>query len=731
MRAGAGAAVVLGVLLAVAGPAVAQNPASPSSPSPSPSPAEGSSGAIHGVVTDQTTDSAVAGAHVLVAGTPLVAATDPTGQFRVAGLDPDTYTIRVLAIGYVAATAEVTVAAGATAEVAVSLERAPLQLPGIDVTASGGARSVAEAPVSIVVMERLDLEKFSPVQLPDVLPFVPGVAMNHGQVDVRGASGLAGGLGSRVLVLLDGHPALTGDGGEIDFEDLPLLDLDRAEVVKGSQSALYGSAALGGVINLISSPIDPEPATSLRLHFGSYDTPKPFRWTSAPQAFAGLDVQHSRAVGAVGVRLALGREGSDGYEQNGEFSRWLGRLKLSSLDGAAHPWDAYVVWSMLRSGQFAAWRSDSQPYQVPDSAVGDWNRVSNILAGGRYTAIAGSRALLTIEPSATFTTVKDHMHDSRNWHEALRTGVNARLALNPGSAHAVTAGVEVAGTSVNSSYYGQKYITDAAPYAQEEFALGPALKLTAGARLDLHHVDGGTAEQAFNPKLAAAFTPPGAFTLRASFGRGYRAPSAIEQFVKTFQQGFQVEPNPSLKGETAWSGEVGGTASLGLLWLDAALFSSWYHGLIGPAAVPGQFGAFSFQNVQRARVRGLDASSKVGVVPRLVNLDLSYTLLDARDLDTGFWLPYRSRHNVTGSLDLLGGAAGVDVLYRSRLEQVLAYPVDPRGDITVLDARLAFRLAGAVLQVKVGNLFQAKYVDVMERNQGAPRSLLVTGLASF
>jgi len=712
--------VALLVALCTAETAAAQGP-----------PAAGDGG-IHGVVKDHTTDSAVAGAHVLVVGTPLATSTDQHGEFRILGLERGAYTLRVLAVGYAPGLRDsVSVRAGATAEVVIELEQVALQLPGIDVTASGGTREIAEAPVSVAVLEHEELEKFDPIQLPDVLPYIPGVEMNHGSVDVRGSSGMSEGIGSRVLVLLDGHPALTGDGGEIDFEDLPLLDLDRAEVVKGSQSALYGSGALGGVVNLITTPIDARPANVVQVLAGAYDVPPEFRYTGVPHDYAGFNLQRSQALGAVGLRVALGQETSDGYQQNGESSRWLGRLKVESMPGAAHPWDAYAVWSMLRSGQFNSWRSDSQPYQVPDSAVGDWNRVSNILAGGRYAAIAGSRALLELEPSVTFTTVKDHMHDSHNWHEALRGGLNARLSLNPGSQHAVTAGLDLAETAVNSSYYGPKRVTDAAPYAQEEFALSPALKATAGARLDLHHVDGGLAEQAFDPKLAAAFTPPGPFTFRASIGRGYRAPSAIEQFVSTVQQGFRIEANPSLHGETAWSGEVGGTASLGRVWLDAAAFSSWYRGLIGPAAVPGQFGAISFQNVQRARVAGLDASSKLSVVPRLVDLDLNYTLLDAHDLDTGEWLPYRSRNTVTGSLDVLGGLAGLDVRYRTRLEAVLAYPADPRGDITVVDARVAFRLSRAVMQVKVSNLLQARYVDVLERNAGAPRSLLVTGLASF
>lgn len=689
-------------------------------------------GTIHGQVVDSLTDSAVAGAHVLLPGTQLSASSDERGEFTIAGVAPGAYVLRVLAIGFTpVARRSLAVAAGATLEVRIAMARTPLELAGIDVTATGSAQQLGEASVSVAVLQKQDLLRHGAVGVQDALPYVPGVDMNHGEVDIRGASGVSEGIGSRVLMLLDGHPVLTGDGGEIDYEELPIMDVERVEVVKGSQSALYGSSAMGGVVNLITAPIEPRPATAMRVHYGAYDLPDAFRFGGPRPDYWGLDLQHSLAVGPVGIRLALGREASDGYQQNGDFSRYLARLKLSSMPGTTHPWDAYVLWSTLRSGQFYTWLADSQPYQVPPVALGDWDRVSHLLAGGSYAAVAGSHALLKLEPSLSYVGVRDHMHDSHNWHEALRSELNTQLAFNPGSAHAVTAGVDVAGTAVNSSYYGSKWLTDAAPYGQEELAVTRALRLTAGVRLDYHHVDGGRAETTLNPKLSAAFTPDSPFALRASFGRGYRAPSAIEQFVQTTQQGARVVPDSALHGETAWSGELGGSASLGRVWLDAALFQSWYRGLIGPAAVPGQLLTFSFQNVQRAQVRGLDATAKVSVADRSVDLTCSYLYLDTRDDSTGLPLPYRSRHTVTASVDVLGGLAGLDVQYRSRVEQVLEYPLDPRGDITTVDLRFGARVRGVTLYARVSNLLQAKYVDVMERNQGAPRSLLLSAMTGL
>ena len=689
-------------------------------------------GSIHGVVTDRGTDSAVVGAHVLLVGTPLATATGEGGEFALAGLAPGRYTLRVLSLGYAPAIQTgLVVAAGAMLELRVALDAVALQLTGIDVTATGSAQKLGESPVSVAIQDRSDIISHSAIEVQDALPFVPGVDMNHGEVDIRGASGVSEGVGSRVLMLLDGHPVLTGDGGEIDYEALPILDLDRVEVVKGSQSALYGSSAMGGVVNLITTPIDGPPASALKAYFGVYDLPSEFRYGGSRPDYFGLDAQHSRQVGPVGVRLALGTERSDGYHQNGEFTRLLLRAKVASLPGSTHPWDGYLVLSDLDEGQFSSWRSAAQPYQVPDTALGDWNHNVHVLVGGRYAALAGSRALLRIEPSVTYTAVRDHMHDSNNWHNAARSGVNTLLVFNPGSEHSVTVGLDVAGTALSSSYYGKKWTTDGAPYAQEEWELGPALHATAGVRFDYHHVDGGKAEQTLNPKLGLAWSPEGPVSLRASFGRGYRAPSAIEQFVATFQQGVRVLPNPELHGETAWSGEIGGTATLGRLWLDGAAFQSWYRDLIGPAAVPGQLLAFSFQNVERAVVRGLDATAKLSVAARRVDLSLNYLYLDTRDDSTGLPLPYRSRHTATASVDLLGGLAGVDVRYRSRLDEVLLYPLDHRGDITLVDLRLGLRVKGVVFLAKVTNLLQARYVDVLERNQGAPRSLLVTGMTGL
>jgi vitamin B12 transporter len=286
----------------------------------------------------------------------------------------------------------------------------------------------------------------------------------------------------------------------------------------------------------------------------------------------------------------------------------------------------------------------------------------------------------------------------------------------------VTTGVDGSWTTVRSNFIGEPEITDFAGFAQDEIRLGRRLKGTIGLRVDFHSATGGDPETTLNPKLSLAWSAGATTNLRASLARGYRAPSAIEQFVSTRQYGFQVIPNPELRGEHAWSGEVGITAyPWPSIRIDGAVFGSRYEDLIGPAAAPNNLTVFQFQNVSRARVLGVDVGARASLVPGVLDVEASYLFLNGEDLETGKALPYRSQHNVTGTVTALRGLAAVDVRYRSRVEEVIAYPLDPRGNIFTLDARGAYQVLGLTLQAGVRNLFNTFYTDVQERSPGAPR----------
>lgn len=704
------------LLLGVAGPAVAAQ----------------ESGGLRGTVRSVADGAPVAGATLSLQGTALRATSDEAGGFELRGAPPGRYSLRAIAYGFAERTVTgVEIRPGTMERVEVRLEPTPFDVPTIVVTANRGA-TPGETPASVAVLTADEIRRRNVGSLDEALPFAQGVIFNADQMDIRGASGLARGVGSRVLMLVDGHRALSGVGGSIEFAALPLLDVERVEIVKGPHSTLWGSNALGGVVNVVTRDPPRDPETVVRARYGLFDTPDGLGFTDERLTIQGLDVQHSRRLGRVGATLVVGRETSDGFRQNDEMERWNLRAKTVFPAGAERPWVLFVNWTREDAQEFFTWRSEDRRLEVSPEELGDWSREEDLVVGLTANPLVTPTAHLQVRPHLYHARVENHFHDNEDFHRSTRYGADVQLSLHPSAAHAATVGGEIAVTTVASDFLGDPTVWDLALFAQDEVVLGPRWTGTAGLRLDDHRAETAERDLQLNPKLGVVYEASERVALRASVSRGYRAPSVSEQFTNTTQFGFRVVPNRSLTGESAWAGELGTTARIGsAFWVDGALFWSEYRDLIEPAAVQGEFFTFQFQNVAEARVRGLDLGARLDVAPGLLDLRANYVLLDAEDKRTGRALPYRSDHNLTATLTALRGVGAVDVRYRSEVAEVLAFPLDPRGSITVVDLRLAYRLLGTDVQLKVSNLFQNEYVDVQERNPGQSRTFLLSVTPRF
>ena len=695
---------------------------------------------LAGHVTDAKDGTPIAGAMVLVPGTQVTATTDAAGAYRFAQLAAGRYTLRVLVIGYLSATRDdVVVPVAGAPEEDFALVRAAVELPGVVVSAGRAPQQAGDAPVSIAVLSQEDIQRRNVVTLDEALAYEPGVMFQHGTIDIRGASGIAGGVASRVLLLVDDHPLLTGATREIDFDALPVLDVDRVEVVRGPASALYGSNALGGVINVITRPISPTPQTVVRGYFGAYDPPSDERFTGDLLDLKGLDVQHDQTVGSFGTRVFLERAQSDGFTQNGGIDRWMGRAEVTYPQGSPMPLDLYALWAQEDDGNFFIWRDSTARYEVPTDEVGDWERLKWVNVGATVIPYGSPGLLIRVNPYLYFDGAQNHYSDtesdSTDYHRSTVIGTDVQVSVNPAAEHSLVLGLLGEQTSVTSNTLGRHIEHDLALYGQDEAGLAPHLTATLGARLDRHSVAGGSGQTVLSPKIGVVFKPEDRISLRASVSHGFRAPAPVEQFVRAEQSGFQVVPNPDLKPERTWASEIGATATIhGWLWVDGSVFDDEYYDLIDPTAAAGYpFGFFQFRNVERSQVQGLDVEARTGLWGDRIGIHVAYTFLHSRDLATDLELPYRSKHNLgtTVSTTALGVDWGVDVLYRSRIDRVLVYPLDSRSAVTLLGLRAGRRLGGWDLQGKVTNLLQQQYVDVQERTPGAPRRFLVSVTRTF
>ena len=144
-----------------------------------------------------------------------------------------------------------------------------------DVVVSAGRfeQKLSNVTVSMDLLKAEDITKQAPTDLSATLNTMPGVDINDKQPSIRGGNGWTYGVGSRSLVLIDGMSALTSGTGIINWNIVPLENIEQVEVMKGASSVLYGSSALNGVINIRTKRPSLTPVTTLRAYLGIYGDP--------------------------------------------------------------------------------------------------------------------------------------------------------------------------------------------------------------------------------------------------------------------------------------------------------------------------------------------------------------------------------------------------------------------------------------------------------------------------
>ncbi len=709
-------------------------------------------GTIVGTVVNSEDDSPITGANVIVEGTVLGSASSANGRFMIIRVPEGKYNLLASRVGYQRNVhADVVVKAADTSEVRVALTPLPIQSEAVVVTASKREQSLEEIPVSVSILDSKTIEERNSVTIDDALRYVPGVNLVQTQVNIRGMSGYSRGIGSRVLRLLDGLPLLTGDTGEINWETIPTSQVDRVEVVKGAGSALYGSSALGGVINVITKDIKEGPETRARAYTGVYDAPfyNEWRWSGKTRYLNGFTASYSNREGPRAILLSAGRANDDGYRENDFYHRWnaFGKLKydFSPYENATFS----LNFLRQNKGSFFWWKDLKQALRS------DGDQSAFHITTTRWNTNVTYRKFVTENFFYTAKSVyfsNDLQNDSLGVlgsHSKAHTGlIELQANLVPSTSQTLTFGVVGNYDDIGSELYGGHADYGTAAYFQDEIRVEDRLRFTGGLRYDFQKVLGLEAASQVSPKLGIVYTPNSRTTIRASAGRGFRAPSIGEIYISAITYAALVVPNPSLKAEHSWSYEIGGSHLIAdRFLLDGALFWSDFTDLIEAGVsfdVDRNQPVIKFQNVTRARIQGGELSLKSDWFRKLVHLEASYTYVWPKDLTENQILRFRPRHlfYTNASLNYKALSLGVDFRYISKVDRIdetlvlLAQIQEGRTrvPIKVVDARAALDLAKTgvplILRFNVNNLFQYNYVELIG-NVAPIRNYVFTVEAKF
>jgi iron complex outermembrane receptor protein len=707
-------------------------------------------GVVRGAVHDPR-GAPIRGAVVGAPGTTLFTTTDAQGRYRLAPVPAGSLRLRAAAIGYAAGSATALVTAADSVIVDFTLEPSPFELTPLDVVSTKVPRFGEHAPTSVAQVTERELDGRAVNTVDEALALVPAVQILNGQINIRGSTGYVQGLNSRVLLLVDGVPMNQGDRGGINWDLVPLDQIDHVDILKGAGSSLYGSAALGGVVNLATRDVPAGVHGRLRATAGAYADPPHDVWRFRDRTGlqSGVDASGSYGTEAVAGRLSGGGRHSDGYREQDERDHWQlagkGRWQASprSRVDVSGAWavDQYQVpLSWCRRGECEDRGQVYQPFKIDTAQRGARTDSRKGYLSAQVRTIASDRLAWQARASWLRTHFTDIRADGREFAVANRFGAEARLEAHPDSLRVVAVGAEATHSTVESDIFGIHTQSEFAAYGESEHGVG-AGRLSAGARLDFLAVDGGSPSAVVSPRIGGTL-PLGGGTLRASAGRGFRAPTMAERFVRTTALGFEVIPNPSLRPETAWSMELGHTTALwGLARLDAALFWTEARDLIEPRLVVDTINGprIQLQNVVGARMVGLDATVLTAPIPHRLTVGLGYTYLHAEQLARAGApaqpLAFRPRHLMALGADYTLGAAaslGADFRYASRPERIeLEGFVDSRRvAVKVLDLRARWTRGPFDVRVLVANALDYIY-NLVPETLAPGRTITVTAVWSY
>lgn len=497
------------------------------------------------------------------------------------------------------------------------------------VSAGRFEQSAAEVTVSVDVLPPRIVESRGTTTLETALEMNPGVTFVNGEPQIRSGSGFSYGAGSRVMILIDDLPVLSGDAGRPTWGFLPLENLEQIEIIKGASSVLYGSAALSGVINVRTRFPDARPLTRVTRQIGLYSDPRSERaktWNVRPQQ-SNLRFLHSQQLGSWDLVIGGNVLRDDGYlapEANAQlqardyhFTPSLIGVDLldQTVDRYGAEYRARINANLRKretkvEGLVYGLNTNWQTGESLNTLI--WQMAPDSIYGSFQGAATRTNQLIgTVDPYVQYLTPGGTRHSFRNrWQYLNNDNDNdqsngSHVAYSEYQLHTtgerwgieglnLTTGVVNMVALSRAELYsggssdGNNTAANRAAYIQVDLALGERLKLAGGARYEHFAVNStGAGKPVF--RLGGNYQLAEATYLRSSFGQGFRFPTIAERYIRTGLGSLQIYPNEELRPEFSWSAEVALKQGFGFKdtrigdimgFLDVALFRQDYEDFI-------------------------------------------------------------------------------------------------------------------------------------------------------
>ncbi len=617
---------------------------------------------LKGRVIDNSTNTPLTGAHVLVLGTTLGTATDADGQFEIKNLAPGDKTLRISFSGY--ATNEIKLTIPFTGEVEIKMETVVFDINQVVVTGTRSPKALKETPVLTQVISSATLELSDLPTIETALErTVPGIEFSHGP---SGTSIQMMGLpGNYVVFLKDGNKIAGETNGNIDYNLISTQGAERIEIVRGASSVLYGSNAMAGVINIISKPQVEPVKLDIVTRYSNYNT---------SLVDANLGVKNNNLISKTSYRFSH----TDGYDLNNQES------DASTVERTtSNQFTQNFLWTPLAKLELEAKGSVFVNHMDQTLPMRNNKAHSDL----DYSLRAKYYITLRSNIEAIWHEDRYKTHEKEEYNRTLQYEnryQNARITGNIAltDKNNITAGLEQMKetlVSPRNSIFG-KINTDRVFYLQDDAKINQWLSLVGGLRYN-HNTD-------FEDHLTwqlSAMTNISWLTLRANLASGFKTPTLKERYMEyQMPSGFPItiKGNPDLKPETSQYLSVSAEVNLKKLNLSVNVYQNNIDKMIAEVQLtpdPANPGLnYLYQNIDNVKVYGLDFLMKWQLAKAL-HLSGGYSyysaldqnqdsqLIGSRNHSGRFDIDYFINHSLQPKISLQGSYYGE--IYRTIIDE--------------------------------------------------------------
>lgn len=560
---------------------------------------------VKGVVLDET-GAPLPGATIQVQGTTIGAGTNAKGEFTLLLREATTQSLLIRFTGYT--TGQYTLEAHERNPLTICLSPAENALDEVVVTGTRTEKPLKEVPVLTRVISQKAIQELNPMDMETLLQYqLPGIQFRYDGMSQQPKISYQGMEGSYLLFLIDGE-RVSGEGADhnVDFTRFNIDDIERIEVVKGAQSTLYGSNALGGVINIITKGANRPFTGNVSARYGNKSGQK-------------YSVSAGTKLSRLSSYTSLTHRQRDTYTVSDD-------LNATTIKGY-ETWDASQKFGYAFTDRLSAEVRGS--YYYNKRGMRETEKVRDLFAD---YAVNGKLKYLfninhTLDFSYTFddfTKDKDYVVTGRTLKNYSNRTQTARLNYtgNFGTQHTLTVGMEM-----NSEYLKHYMFKDSTNhsqqyyvlYAQEDWRLTDQLNIIAGLRTDCH------SEYSLHatPKISAMYRPLDMLTLRVGYAQGFRTPTLKELYEEYDMGGlgmFIIYGNPDLKPETSHQFSLSAEVTQGIFYASLSGYHNRFRNKITQVdkvndtpTEENQMPDLTFVNADGAQTTGLEAIARVNM----------------------------------------------------------------------------------------------------------------------